>query len=85
MAPTVRSVVDSADESTGRRGLTTPQREALACAVRHGYFEIPRRISLEELAAELGVTHQALSERLRRASDTLAAAELGVDADSSAR
>nr|WP_222863711.1 helix-turn-helix domain-containing protein [Natronococcus pandeyae] len=57
----------------------------MACAVRHGYFEIPRRISLEELAAELGVTHQALSERLRRASDTLAAAELGVDADSSAR
>ena len=38
-------------------------REALAA----GYYEIPRETDLKELAAELGISHQALSERLRRA------------------
>jgi predicted DNA binding protein len=36
-------------------------------AVRRGYYDIPRRTSMGELAAELGISDQAVSERLRRA------------------
>ena len=57
-------------------GLTDEQYRAIVEAIEHGYFEIPRQISLEELAAELDISHQALSERLRRAYQTLAAKEL---------
>ncbi|WP_306055287.1 helix-turn-helix domain-containing protein [Natronococcus wangiae] len=50
-----------------RFGLTTLQREALALAVERGYYDIPRRCSTAELAAELGISSQAMTERLRRA------------------
>lgn len=51
-------------ENDGR--LTKPQRNALTTARELGYFEIPRRSSLAEVATELGITAQSLSERLRR-------------------
>lgn len=53
-------------------GLTLPQREALMRAVQEGYYAIPRRISTKELADELGISDQAVTERLRRAIVTLA-------------
>lgn len=52
-------------------GLTPQQYEAIATAYKHGYFTVPRQITLDELASHLGISHQALSERLRRAHDTL--------------
>lgn len=52
--------------------LSTKQREALELAVREGYFDVPRRVSLDELADDVGLSHQAYSERLRRGIDTLA-------------
>lgn len=52
-------------------GLTPPQREALLCAVKQGYYAIPRRISTKELADQLGISDQAVTERLRRAIVTL--------------
>ncbi|MFC4987645.1 helix-turn-helix domain-containing protein [Saliphagus infecundisoli] len=58
-------------------GLTAEQYEALAAGIEGGYFEIPRRVSLAELADELGISHQALSERFRRAYRTLVSSELG--------
>ncbi|MFQ3294296.1 MAG: hypothetical protein ACI9EZ_001669 [Halobacteriales archaeon] len=63
-------------------GLTDPQREAIRLAVRRGYYDIPRECSTQELADELGVSDQAVMERLRRAivaivKDTLPADELG--------
>lgn len=48
-------------------GLSEPQREALTLAVRLGYYDIPRGCTTEELAAELGISDQAVTERLRRA------------------
>lgn len=57
-------------------GLTPKQYEALLAALDHGYFTIPRETSMEELANELGVSHQALSERLRRAYRALVMTEL---------
>lgn len=52
-------------------GLTEYQREILQLAVRRGYFTIPREVTLSELAAELDLSSQAASERLRRGIRTL--------------
>ena len=53
-------------------GLTEPQREALMLAVRMGYYDIPRGCTTEELANELGISDQAVTERLRRAIGSFA-------------
>ena len=58
-------------DQRARLSLTHPQRKALRVAYDHGYFDIPREINLESLADELGISHQALSERLRRAHQAL--------------
>ena len=52
-------------------GLTQAQYEALRVAYERGYFEIPRSTSLTLLSEELGVSDNAVSERLRRAQSTL--------------
>jgi len=48
-------------------GMTAPQREAITLAVKWGYYNIPRGCTTKELAAELGISDQAVTERLRRA------------------
>lgn len=73
---------DTTDVTSQQLGLTPEQYETLVAAVEHGYFEIPREVSMQDLAEELGVSHQALSERLRRAYETLVTAELDVNPDS---
>jgi predicted DNA binding protein len=57
-------------------GLTEPQYETLRAAVDRGYFEIPRGVTFAELAADLGVSEQAVSERVRRGADTVLRATL---------
>lgn len=52
-------------------GLTDPQRDTLVRAVEGGYYDIPRRMSTQELADEFGISDQAVTERLRRAIITL--------------
>jgi len=52
-------------------GLTDRQHEALRIAYERGYFDIPRRASLEEVAGELDITPSSVSERLRRAQTRL--------------
>jgi len=49
--------------------LTDPQYEALSLAVEHGYFEIPREVTYKELADQLDISEQAVSERVRRATN----------------
>ncbi|AHG04409.1 bacterio-opsin activator [Halobacterium sp. DL1] len=57
---------------TGHRfDLTQPEREALVLALHQGYFESPRQSSLADLAAELGVSEQAVSNRLRRGNEKI--------------
>ena len=63
--------------------LTDAQEEAITAAYRHGYYDVPRGISLEELAEEIDISHQALSERLRRANKVLAGEQLDQPASES--
>lgn len=56
--------------------LTGAQREALVLAYQEGFFDSPRRASLEDVAAELDITQQSLSSRLRRGNRRLIAATL---------
>jgi len=51
--------------------LTDEQRETLLLAYERGFFDIPRRATAADLATELGVSRQAVSERLRRGYATL--------------
>lgn len=53
------------DERDGSE-LTRRQREVLRTALERGYFEVPRRVTLEELADELEISDQALSALVRR-------------------
>jgi predicted DNA binding protein len=46
--------------------LTAEQRETLVLAHQMGYFDIPRGTTTSGLAEELGISNQAISERLRR-------------------
>lgn len=59
-----------------RSDLTDQQFRTVQSALEHGYYEIPRETTLTELAAELGVSHQAVSERLRRGHRQLVEAAL---------
>lgn len=56
--------------------LTDTQRETLLLALERGYFDVPRRVNFVELADELGVSDTAVSQRLRRGTETLLAAVL---------
>lgn len=66
--------VSRTDRSTTdpEEGLSDPQREALDLAISRGYYSIPRTTTTAELADELGVSDQAVVERLRRATIRLA-------------
>jgi predicted DNA binding protein len=47
--------------------LTSKQLTAFKLAYDKGYYQIPRRIKVEELAETLGIKRSAMQERLRRA------------------
>ncbi len=63
----VTHIRQSDDGPDGAVGLTLKQQELLALAHEEGYFEVPRGISQSELAAQLGISKSAVSQRLRRA------------------
>ena len=69
---TVESVRRHETDPRGDRyDISEPQREVLLLASERGYFDVPRRASLADLADDLGVSSQAASERLRRGLDSL--------------
>ncbi|TYL37551.1 bacterio-opsin activator [Natronococcus pandeyae] len=61
------------EECEGVVSLTAKQQELLAVAYEEGYFDVPRRISQDELADRLDVSKSAISQRLRRAIAELCA------------
>lgn len=70
------SVLPEGDETPREPLLTELQRRALERAAALGYFEVPRRIQLDELADRLDTSPSALSELLRRAQSRLVSAHL---------
>jgi predicted DNA binding protein len=64
-----------------REELTERQRTVIVRALEAGYYEWPREVKSEELAAELGISRATLHEHLRKAERTLLSDALGVDDD----
>jgi len=62
---------DLAEPKMGQYNVTDKQRETLVEALRMGYFEIPRRASLGDVAESLGISPNSASERLRRGNKNL--------------
>ena len=62
----VRSLSDDESES-----FSGEQREAVLTAYDRGYFEVPRRTTVEELATDVGISDTAFSQRLRRGLSAL--------------
>ncbi|CAI50890.1 HTH-10 family transcription regulator (plasmid) [Natronomonas pharaonis DSM 2160] len=57
--------------------LTARQQEVVSEALTRGYYEWPREITSEELAAELDISRATLHEHLRKAEQTLLSSEVG--------
>ena len=68
--------VDFGDEEA----MTENQRDVLLTAYGGGYFEVPRRCTQHDVAAELGVSPNAVSQQVRRATKRLLEATDVVDA-----
>ena len=75
------SIYDERDESPSDPGLTAEQREALVVASELGYFEVPRQTSMTDIADRLGISSQAVSERIRRGIDSLVDDNLPVNVE----
>lgn len=56
--------------------VTPAQRNALVTAVELGYYKVPREISTRELADELDISHQSVSELLHRGTENLVTSHL---------
>ncbi|WP_336364536.1 helix-turn-helix domain-containing protein [Halalkalicoccus salilacus] len=67
----IQRIYNVDDGKQGRFGLTDEQEETIAAAYERGYYDVPRGVSLSDFAEELDVSHQALSERIRRGHKTL--------------
>jgi hypothetical protein len=72
--------LSSSEPAPGRRlleidagAITDKQREAVRAAVAAGYYETPRDADLSDLAAELGVSRSAVSQRLTAVESKLVA------------
>ena len=62
---------EAGNDTDNQYGLSPKQRETLELAYRDGFFDIPRGTTLGDVAEALGLSEQAVSERLRRATATL--------------
>ncbi|MFC5972786.1 helix-turn-helix domain-containing protein [Halomarina salina] len=67
----IRKVHELDTEPAGQYGITENQYAALRAACEGGYFKIPRETNLDVVGEELGLSHQAVSERIRRGTDQL--------------
>lgn len=67
------------ENTTNDYGLSDLQRRTLLRAVEEGYYDVPRTTDLEVLSDTMEISHQAASERLRRAVATLVDHTLAMD------
>lgn len=62
----IRRIYLTDEYQSARPQLTHSQQETLVRAFNAGYFKVPKEVTLKELADAQGVSHQALSEQIRR-------------------
>ena len=72
---------DGVAEASASYGLTDRQRTALVAAWERGYFDVPREATQADLAGELDVAPQSVSELVRRATGELVANTVAVRTD----
>ncbi|MFP9191802.1 bacterio-opsin activator domain-containing protein [Natronosalvus vescus] len=58
--------------------LSSTQRNTLLAALEAGYYEVPQRATMTELAAMLGISQQALSKRLHVAHKNLITSTIAI-------
>lgn len=80
---TIERAYDLDSERHGRFGLTKEQSEVLVLALANGYYEIPRSTGTADLAEIIGISPQAVAERLRRAHRNVvqSSVTIGTEAD----
>lgn len=66
-------------EAGKQYGLTGDQRETIVRAFEEGYFDEPRKITLEELSEGFDISPRAVSKRMRRGLRNLVAVTLGAE------
>lgn len=66
VGPSVSRITSLSCRDGEEGGMSGPQHSAIAQAFQTDYYTVPRGTTLEELATDFDVSHQALSERLRR-------------------
>ncbi|MFB6155159.1 MAG: helix-turn-helix domain-containing protein [Haloferacaceae archaeon] len=71
LAIRIHSLYDDPFADSDSLRLSAKQRRTLELAHERGYFEVPRRVTLRDLADELEVSDQSVSERLRRGIDRI--------------
>lgn len=64
---TLQSVFEMDHERHGRFGLSKEQSEILVVALARGFYDIPQKAHMDDLAEDLDISRQAVSERIRRA------------------
>lgn len=70
----IKRLYEVSHPHTGRQfGLTEKQHEALVKAWKAGLFESPAETTVADVAAGIGISQQALSQRLRHGYDALIA------------
>ena len=63
---TLRSVYEPNTGEGSDSRLTSSQRETLLAAYELGFFEIPRSVTMSDLADHFDISEQAVSQRIRR-------------------
>lgn len=71
---TLHRLYAESDPDDRRYGLSPKQREALVAAWRSGYYRVPRRATLGDIASVLDISEQSVSQRLRRGIHSLVGA-----------
>lgn len=77
----VHNLVHPSQPRQREYGLTPEQYTALVTAVKGGYFNIPRATSIDELSESLGISGNAVSQRLRRGTDAVLRSALTITDD----
>lgn len=71
MSVALQRISDYTGPTTALDTLTDRQREILETAFDLGYFEVPRNVSTDDVAAELDLDHSTVAEHIRRAERNL--------------